>query len=172
MRPCASFGLGRSSPFGYWGMGNTCADCPVGNTWLIIRRRGARVAAPPVTAAVGELAADGAGFITGCERLRTDASTGSPRLLLAVPFRTQNGGQTKLRFCDYASAGRTWAEDSAFRVWLPPSADLSRLLTEIALAADRHWLPEWVREVGAESTSIPIPTSARPPEQAVLLRGA
>jgi DUF1680 family protein len=97
-----------------------------------------RFAAPPATTAVGELAADGAGFIPGCERLRPDSSIGGPRLLLAVPFRTANGGLTTLRFCDYASAGRTWAEDSAFRVWLPPSADLSHLLTEAALAVDRH----------------------------------
>ena len=93
---------------------------------------------PPATAAVGELAADSAGFIPGCERLHTGSSAGGPRLLLAVPFRTENGGQTKLRFCDYASAGRTWAEDSAFRVWIPPPADLSRLLTEIAFTPDRH----------------------------------
>lgn len=40
-------------------------------------------------------------------------------LALDVPFRAADGRTVKLRFCDYASAGRTWDATSTLRVWLP-----------------------------------------------------
>jgi hypothetical protein len=46
------------------------------------------------------------------------------RLALDVPFDV--GGKRKLlRFCDYASAGQTWASDSELRVWLPQPLNLA-----------------------------------------------
>lgn len=42
-----------------------------------------------------------------------------------VPFTTGAGKQATLRFCDYASAGATWSEASALRVWLPQPLDLA-----------------------------------------------
>jgi len=45
------------------------------------------------------------------------------RLVLDVPFDV-NGKPVMLRFCDYASAGQTWGEDSALRVWLPQPMNL------------------------------------------------
>lgn len=45
------------------------------------------------------------------------------RMALDVPFEA-DGRRLMLRFCDYASAGHTWAEDSALRVWLPQPLNL------------------------------------------------
>jgi hypothetical protein len=42
-----------------------------------------------------------------------------------VPFVTGDGAKRTLRLCDYASAGQTWAPDSAYRVWLPQPLDLA-----------------------------------------------
>ncbi|OHE79352.1 MAG: hypothetical protein A2107_09440 [Verrucomicrobia bacterium GWF2_62_7] len=47
------------------------------------------------------------------------------RMALDVPFDV-GGKKTMLRFCDYASAGHTWKEDSTLRVWLPQPLDLSQ----------------------------------------------
>jgi len=45
------------------------------------------------------------------------------RMALDVPFQA-DGKRVMLRFCDYASAGRTWSEQSTLRVWLPQPLDL------------------------------------------------
>ena len=97
-----------------------------------------RFAAVPATPVVGEIVADAAGYIAGCQLLPTSTATGGPRLLLAVPVRTKTGGEATLRFCDYASAGHTWQADSTFRVWLPPTGDLSTLLADVGHAPERH----------------------------------
>ena len=47
------------------------------------------------------------------------------RMALDVPFDA-GGKKTMLRFCDYASAGHTWGEDSTLRVWLPQPLDLAK----------------------------------------------
>ncbi|MFA6563232.1 MAG: beta-L-arabinofuranosidase domain-containing protein [Verrucomicrobiia bacterium] len=47
------------------------------------------------------------------------------RMALDVPFDV-GGKKTMLRFCDYASAGHTWKEDSTLRVWLPQPLDLAQ----------------------------------------------
>ncbi len=52
------------------------------------------------------------------------------RMALDVPFDV-GGKQVMLRFCDYASAGHTWAEDSTLRVWLPQPLDLMTPFTDL-----------------------------------------
>lgn len=47
------------------------------------------------------------------------------RMALDVPFET-GGKKTMLRFCDYASSGHTWKEDSTLRVWLPQPLNLAQ----------------------------------------------
>jgi len=54
------------------------------------------------------------------------------RMALEVPF-SADGKRVLLRFCDYASAGRTWAEDSTLRVWLPQPLDLAQPFAGIPL---------------------------------------
>ena len=46
-------------------------------------------------------------------------------LALDVPFISEEGKMGSVRFCDYASAGDTWSENSTFRVWLPQPLDLA-----------------------------------------------
>jgi hypothetical protein len=46
------------------------------------------------------------------------------RMALDVPFDA-GGKRVLLRFCDYASAGHTWGEDSTLRVWLPQPLNLA-----------------------------------------------
>ncbi|HWD94304.1 MAG TPA: beta-L-arabinofuranosidase domain-containing protein [Verrucomicrobiae bacterium] len=43
---------------------------------------------------------------------------------LDMPIITREGKRSSMRFCDYASAGDTWSENSTFRVWLPQPLDL------------------------------------------------
>jgi len=43
---------------------------------------------------------------------------------LDVPFIAQDGKKVSLRFCDYASAGNTWSQDSTLRVWLSQPLNL------------------------------------------------
>lgn len=45
-------------------------------------------------------------------------------MALDVPLAA-DGKQVVLRFCDYASAGHTWAEDSTLRVWLPQPLNMA-----------------------------------------------
>ena len=41
-------------------------------------------------------------------------------LTLGVHYKNPNERlPSVVKFCDYASAGDTWQEDSAYRVWLP-----------------------------------------------------
>lgn len=54
------------------------------------------------------------------------------RMALDVPFDA-GGKRVVLRFCDYASAGRTWSEDSTLRVWLPQPLDLQAPFAGIAV---------------------------------------
>jgi len=46
------------------------------------------------------------------------------RLVMDVPFAAADGQTVLVRMCDYASAGRTWSEESALRVWLPQPLNL------------------------------------------------
>jgi len=46
------------------------------------------------------------------------------RWAMDVPFATADGKKILVRMCDYASAGRTWSEQSALRVWLPQPLNL------------------------------------------------
>lgn len=52
------------------------------------------------------------------------AQSAGVRMALDVPFDAGDK-RVMLRFCDYASAGRTWAADSALRVWLPQPLNLA-----------------------------------------------
>ena len=52
------------------------------------------------------------------------------RMALDVPFDVK-GKRAMLRFCDYASAGDTWGEDSTLRVWLPQPLNLESPFTGI-----------------------------------------
>ena len=47
------------------------------------------------------------------------------RIALDVPVDA-GGQRVALRFCDYASAGHTWGEDSTLRVWLPQPLALAK----------------------------------------------
>jgi len=59
------------------------------------------------------------------------------RMALDVGFDV-GGRTTPLRLCDYASAGRTWAGDSTFRVWLPQPLNLSNPFDGIPATAEKH----------------------------------
>jgi len=48
------------------------------------------------------------------------------RLAMDVPFVAADGQTVLVRMCDYASAGRTWSEESALRVWLPQPLNLEK----------------------------------------------
>jgi hypothetical protein len=48
------------------------------------------------------------------------------RLVMDVPFAAADGQTVLVRMCDYASAGRTWSEESALRVWLPQPLNLEK----------------------------------------------
>lgn len=75
-----------------------------------------RISARPA-AGTGRVAVDSAGVVTALAV--TDPLPGGIRTAIDVPFVTGDGARRTLRLCDYASAGQTWAPDSAFRVWLP-----------------------------------------------------
>lgn len=67
--------------------------------------------------------ADAAGVVQA-----TEVRDGLPAGMAAawdIPFTTADGKQVILRFCDYASAGATWSEASALRVWLPQPLNLA-----------------------------------------------
>lgn len=99
-----------------------------------------RFAALPAAGTLGELVADKDGYLTGCERMAAQPTAVGPRLLFSVPFRTADGGTVKVRFCDYASAGRTWSPESTFRLWLPAEkSDLSQLLERLGETHDRGY---------------------------------
>jgi hypothetical protein len=55
----------------------------------------------------------------------TDPLPEGIRSAIDVPFLMGDGAKRTLRLCDYASAGQTWAPDSAFRAWLPQPLDLA-----------------------------------------------
>jgi hypothetical protein len=59
------------------------------------------------------------------------------RMVLDVPFDAGDRVST-LRMCDYASAGRTWGEDSTFRVWLPQPLDLKNPFEGIPETQEKH----------------------------------
>lgn len=50
------------------------------------------------------------------------------RWAMDVPFVTPDGKQIMVRMCDYASAGRTWTDESALRVWLSQPLNLEKPL--------------------------------------------
>ena len=59
------------------------------------------------------------------------------RMALDVPFAA-DGKQVMLRLCDYASAGRTWADDSSLRVWLPQPLNLANPFEGIPPPEKKH----------------------------------
>jgi DUF1680 family protein len=80
-----------------------------------------RVSQPQPGAGPARVVADAKGLVDA-----TLVERGLPagvRMALDVPFDA-NGRRAMLRFCDYASAGRTWSEASTLRVWLPQPLDL------------------------------------------------
>lgn len=46
------------------------------------------------------------------------------RSVFDIPCTTSDGKTILVRMCDYASAGRTWSDESALRVWLPQPLNL------------------------------------------------
>jgi DUF1680 family protein len=62
-----------------------------------------------------------------------NAKPAGVRMALDVPFDV-GGRRTMLRFCDYASAGGTWKEDSTLRVWLPQPLNLADPFTTMLAA--------------------------------------
>ena len=83
-----------------------------------------RIANPSTGEGVVMAAADGS---VKAVAVKTDGV----RITLDVPFDT-GGKNSLLRFCDYASAGHTWAEDSMLRVWLPQPLNLADPFAGIA----------------------------------------
>jgi uncharacterized protein len=80
-----------------------------------------RLSQPLPGAGPGVVVADASGVVNALA-----VEKGLPagvRMALDVPFDA-GGKRMSLRFCDYASAGRTWSADSALRVWLPQPLDL------------------------------------------------
>lgn len=73
-------------------------------------------------------------------------------------LREQGGGQRKITFCDFASAGNLWSEQSLYRVWLPQPLDLASVW--------QASLPRWwqkfrtARPVMPGSGSVACPLSA------------
>ncbi len=71
-------------------------------------------------AGTGTVATDANGMVKATVVKAKDAW-----IALDVPFDV-GGKKAVVRFCDYASAGHTWAEDSTLRVWLPQPMDLAQ----------------------------------------------
>ncbi len=73
-------------------------------------------------------------------------------------LREPGGGQRKITFCDFASAGNLWSEQSLYRVWLPQPLDLASVW--------QAGLPRWWQRFRAtrpdmpESGSVACPLSA------------
>jgi DUF1680 family protein len=108
----------------------TRAVCEPGGSSHIALVRGPVVLAfdrritKPAAATAATVQADTDGFVDAVE-VREGLPEGI-RLALDVPFVDGAGKTTLVRMCDYASAGRTWTEDSALRVWLPQPLDLEK----------------------------------------------
>ncbi len=66
------------------------------------------------------IVADGAGRIAAVEVGETLPE--GMRMAIDVPVEGPEGKGT-VRLCDYASAGQTWTEESALRVWMPVRAE-------------------------------------------------
>lgn len=65
---------------------------------------------------------------TGTVPITIDSSPAKPFYFIAkIPFRTKAvfDVDTQVTFCDYASAGNTWTNESALRVWIPRLIDVS-----------------------------------------------
>ena len=57
-----------------------------------------------------------------CTRTQDDCFYATFAGLFTTGVHTKNAGEmypSVIDFCDYASAGNTWGDDSSFRVWLP-----------------------------------------------------
>lgn len=76
----------------------------------------------PVAGVMATVQADPQGVVQAIE-VRDGVPEGI-RSVFDIPCTTADGKKTLLRMCDYASAGRTWTEDSALRVWLPQPLNL------------------------------------------------
>jgi DUF1680 family protein len=93
-----------------------------------------RISKPLPTGGAGLVLADSAGAVRAGEV--TDNLPAGMRMAFDVPFNV-GGKPSPLRFCDYASAGRTWSEDSALLVWIPQPLNLSAPFAVISAAKNR-----------------------------------
>jgi len=82
-----------------------------------------------------KLVVDAQGRVADARRVPSPAGM---RLAYEVPLETTDGKRAWLRLCDYASAGRTWGEDSTLRVWLPQPLDLAQPLAGIPAPKAKH----------------------------------
>ncbi len=80
----------------------------------------------PPGATAATVQADTDGFVDAVE-VREGLPEGI-RFAMDVPFVDGHGKRFFVRMCDCASAGRTWSEDSALRVWLPQPLNLEEPL--------------------------------------------
>ena len=91
----------------------------------VLLARDLRFGDGPVDANVlAELCCGKDGTCAGFRAIRTDSNdmwiTYAGMLTLGVHYKNPNERlPSVVKFCDYASAGDTWQEDSAYRVWLP-----------------------------------------------------
>lgn len=80
-----------------------------------------RLSQPLPGAGSGTVVADAKGVVNAV--LVKSGLPAGVHMALDVPLEA-NGKRVTLRFCDYASAGRTWSDASTLRVWLPQPLDL------------------------------------------------
>lgn len=76
----------------------------------------------PVPGVVASVKANQQGVVEAVE-VRDGVPEGIGKVV-DVPFMTADGKTVLVRMCDYASAGRTWTDESALRVWLPQPLNL------------------------------------------------
>lgn len=81
----------------------------------------------PVPGVVASVKADPQGVVQAAE-VQNESPEGIG-LVVDVPFVTADGKTVLVRMCDYASAGRTWTDESALRVWLPQPLNLESPFT-------------------------------------------
>jgi DUF1680 family protein len=75
--------------------------------------------------AIATVKADANGVVDTVEIL--DGVPQGIHLALDVPFVTADGKTIQVRMCDYASAGRTWSNESTLRVWFPKPLNLDKI---------------------------------------------
>ena len=83
-----------------------------------------RITQPQAGVKAATVKADSQGVVQAVE-VRDGLPKGI-RFAMDVPFAAADGKTVLVRMCDYASAGRTWSEESALRVWLPQPLNLEK----------------------------------------------